>query len=168
MRIFKTSLLVFCFVCTGFTQNTIEKNLQKFNDESVPYITMEEIKEHEVTLLDTRTKSEFEVSHLKGAVWVGYRTFNIDSIVNSFPQKNTPIVVYCSIGVRSEDIGEQLIKAGYRDVKNLYGGIFAWKNKGNPVYNLNKKETDSIHAFSKQWGKLLTKGKKVYPRDDKL
>ena len=40
------------------------------------------------------------------------------------------IIVYCSIGVRSEDIGEKLKELGYTKILNLYGGIFDWKNKG--------------------------------------
>jgi predicted sulfurtransferase len=92
---------------------------------------------------------------------VGYKGFEKDSITNKIEDKNAPIVVYCSIGVRSEDIGEKLQKAGFTNVKNLYGGIFEWKNQGNPVYK-NKMETDSVHTFNKQWGKLLDKGIKVY------
>ena len=71
-------------------------------------------------------------------------------------------MVYCSLGVRSEDIAEQLKKAGYNKVKNLYGGIFEWKNNGFPIYNLENKETDSIHTFSMKWSKWLKKGIKVY------
>ena len=51
---------------------------------------------------------------------------------------------------------------GYKNVQNLYGGIFEWKNNDGKVYNQQEKETDSVHAFSKHWGKLLLKGEKVY------
>jgi predicted sulfurtransferase len=69
--------------------------------------------------------------------------------------------VYCSLGVRSEDIAETLQKAGYTNIKNLYGGIFNWKNNNLPVVNRQQKPTDSVHVYSKQWGKWLTKGIKV-------
>jgi len=76
--------------------------------------------------------------------------------------KSHPIIVYCSIGIRSEDIGEKLKKMGFINILNLYGGIFDWKNKGKQVYNDKEIATDSVHAFSKHWGRLLHEGIKVY------
>lgn len=98
------------------------------------------------------------MSHLNNAIWVGYEKFEIDSL--PIKDKNKNIVVYCSTGVRSEDIGEKLIARGYKHVQNLYGGIFRWVEKGYPVYD-NSRQTNRIHVFSKYWGKLLTKGEKV-------
>ena len=71
-------------------------------------------------------------------------------------------LVYCSIGVRSENIGEKLQQLGYTNVYNLYGGIFEYKNEGGTVYNLQNKPTDSVHTYNKKWSKYLTKGNKVY------
>ena len=133
------------------------------NNESVPYIQVEELATNEgLTLLDTREREEFKVSHLQNAQWVGYDQFDIDAFLKQYPDKNTPLVVYCSIGVRSEDIGEQLQKAGYSNVQNLYGGIFQWKNKGYPVVDTLKEKTEKVHAYSKYWGRLLTNAEKVY------
>ena len=52
-------------------------------------------------------------------------------------RKKTPTIVYCTIGARSETIGEKLKKNGFTNVYNLYGGIFEWKNADFKV--LNKK-----------------------------
>ena len=113
-------------------------------------------------LLDTRDKREFAVSHLAKAIWVGNRKFDTDQITSVIPSKNTPIVVYCSIGVRSEKVGEKLIEKGYIEVYNLYGGIFQWKNKDYPVYDPIGKETDRVHAYNRHWGKMLDNATKVY------
>jgi len=146
-----------------FSQNKLDKTLKKFNKESVPYIQVEELKEiQKPLLLDTRQKEEFTVSHLKNAIWVGYKEFELDSVTPKIGSKDREIVVYCSIGVRSENIGDKLVKAGYINVKNLYGGIFEWKNNGYPVYDSEGNETENVHAFNKHWGKLLKNGKKVY------
>ncbi|HAF78076.1 MAG TPA: rhodanese-like domain-containing protein, partial [Maribacter sp.] len=83
-------------------------------------------------------------------------------VLESLPDKTQPIIVYCSIGVRSEDIGEKLKELGYTKILNLYGGIFDWKNKGGQVFNSKEIPTDSVHAFSRHWGKLLQEGIKVY------
>lgn len=163
MRFLFTTLITVSIHTFVFTQSTIEDALKKFNKNSVDYITVDQLKKMDsIVLFDTRKKEEFAISHLKDAVWVGYKSFNVNAILEQYPSKDTPIVVYCSIGVRSENIGEKLIRAGYTNVKNLYGGIFEWVNHENPIFDSNKTKTEKIHAFSKHWGQLLTNGQKVY------
>ncbi len=162
MRFLFTVVLILTIILSASAQKKLERTLKQLNSESVPYIYVNELRLLEgTTILDTRKRTEYEVSHLKGAIWVGYKNFEKDSVSSKIDDKNTPIVVYCSIGVRSEDIGEKLQKAGFTNVKNLYGGIFEWKNQGNAVYK-NNMETDSVHTFNKQWSKLLNTGVKVY------
>ncbi len=149
-----------------FGQTTIAETLKQFNDESVPYTYVEELTNLDAfVLLDTRAKEEFEVSHLKNAIWVGYERFEADTVLTKVAKKDAPIVVYCSIGARSEEIGEKLQALGYTNVKNLYGGIFEWKNKGHSVFDPEGEETKKVHAFDREWGKLLKKGKKVYSNE---
>ena len=140
----------------------MDKTLKRFNKESVAYVSVEQLKSESVILLDARKKEEYDVSHLKAAIWIGHKEFEENDVLGKVPNKEDSIVVYCSIGVRSENIGERLIEMGYKNVQNLYGGIFEWKNNGGKVYNLKGKETDSVHAFNKHWGKLLRQGEKVY------
>ncbi|MCG2459899.1 rhodanese-like domain-containing protein [Flavobacteriaceae bacterium F89] len=141
----------------------MDKVLRQWNKNSVPYISVDQLAALKgPVLLDAREKEEFDISHLQHAIWVGDKTFNMDSVHLKIPDKNTPLIVYCSVGVRSEDIGEKLLANGYTHVKNLYGGIFEWKNDGYPIYDDVGRETDSIHAFSRHWGKLLKSGIKVY------
>ncbi len=148
---------------SGVAQKKMDRIIRTFNNESVPYIHIPEaIEKDSIVFLDTREIGEFKVSHLKNAVWVGYDTFDPQIVKDSIPDANTPIVVYCSIGVRSENIGEKLQKLGYTNIQNLYGGIFKWKNMGNPVFDSIGNETEKVHAFNKLWGKLLVKGEKVY------
>ena len=163
MRLLLYFVIISTFSLGVHGQKSIEKTLKNFNKNTVEYITVEELKDADTPiLLDTRKREEYDVSKIKDAVWVGYKAFEIDSVYEIIPDKDAPIVVYCSIGVRSENIGEKLEKAGYTNVKNLYGGIFEWKNEGNPVYDGQENSTEKVHAFSKHWGKLLTNGEKVY------
>lgn len=162
---FQLLLFLMTLGVTSCAQQSIPKVLQQLNDGTVDYISVEDLHEIEAPLLlDAREKEEFGVSHLENAVWVGYDGFDINKVVQQFPNKEKPIVVYCSIGVRSEAIGEQLKNAGYANVKNLYGGIFEWKNKGYPVYDENQQETEKVHAFSNYWGRFLTNAEKVYDK----
>ncbi|WP_242084426.1 rhodanese-like domain-containing protein [Aestuariivivens sediminis] len=145
-------------------QDTLSGLLSRYNTRSIPYISVQELAmpKTKAMVLDAREEKEFNVSHIKHAIHVGYESFNLDSVQRLLPDKNADIVVYCSIGIRSEAIAEVLKKGGYTHVKNLYGGIFEWKNHNFPVYNLEHKETDSIHIYSNEWRSWLKKGIKVY------
>jgi len=156
-----TIILISCCALPINAQKTISDVLKKYNTESIPYITVDKLKTNTTILLDAREKKEFEVSHLKNAQFVGYEKFNLKKTIQKLPNKDAQIVVYCSLGVRSEDIAEKLRSKGYTNVQNLYGGIFEWKNKGNDVYSKGSK-TEKVHAFSEEWGKWLLKGEKVY------
>jgi rhodanese-related sulfurtransferase len=113
-----------------------------------------------VFILDTREQDEFDVSHLKYARHVGYIWFDMRSVYD-IPKQST-IVVYCAVGNRAERIGEKLLKAGYKNVYNLYGGIFEWINQGNPVYTSDMVQTSEIHGYNKHWGNWLIRGAKVF------
>jgi len=153
----------------SYSQNTLDKLLKKYNDNGVPYITVEELAmpKTEAILLDSREPKEFKVSHIKGATCVGYDNFDIASIEKQYPNKDEKIVVYCSLGIRSETVGEKLKKAGYTNVYNLYGGIFEWKNKDKIVIDSQEKETEKVHTFNKDWSKWLNKGEKIYEKEVK-
>ncbi|WP_034041600.1 rhodanese-like domain-containing protein [Wocania ichthyoenteri] len=161
----KTKILYILLFFSGisFSQENLSELLKKHNSESIPYISAEDLsKQQNIIILDSRELSEYKTSHLQHAIYVGYDNFNLKKTIKKFNNKQQPIVVYCSLGIRSEDIAEKLKKAGYTNVYNLYGGIFEWKNNNMPVYNSKEKETDSIHTFSKEWSKWLNKGTKVY------
>ncbi|MDD5149073.1 MAG: rhodanese-like domain-containing protein [Flavobacterium sp.] len=151
-------LTTFCFA-----QNTIPKILEKLNNKSVPYISVAALQSKEnYILLDARQIKEFNVSHIENAINIGFDRFDSKKVTTILKDKNATIVVYCSIGVRSEKIGEKLQKLGYKNVFNLYGGIFEWKNNGGKVVTNQNVETDKIHTFNKEWSVYLKKGTKVY------
>ena len=154
---------MFCCLASVNAQKTLGEVLKKYNTESISYITVNKLQSNTdtVILLDAREEREFDVSHLKNALFVGYEQFNLKKTIKKLPQKDAKIVVYCSLGVRSEDIAEKLKSKGYTNVYNLYGGIFEWKNEGNDVYSKGLK-TEKVHAFSEEWSKWLLKGIKVY------
>ncbi len=113
-------------------------------------------------LLDTRQQEEYEVSHLAGAYFLGYENFQVEEL-QEVP-KDTLIILYCSVGYRSERVGEQLKAAGFTNVHHLYGGLFEWVNQGLPVYD-SKGRTNKVHAYSRAWGVWLQKGEKVYGKE---
>lgn len=128
---------------------------------SVPFISAAQLRRQPApVLLDTRAPAEFAVSHLRGARGVGYADFSLAE-VRGLPL-DTPIVVYCSVGARSEKIGAQLQRAGYTHVQNLYGGLFEWVNEGYPIVTTRNTPTTNVHPYSPAWGLWLKRGQQVY------
>jgi rhodanese-related sulfurtransferase len=154
---------VFFFSCfMGFSQETLTELLDTYNTHTIPYISVEELSKLKTgtIILDARERIEFNTSHIENAQFIGYDTFKIKDV--DIKDKNAQIVVYCSLGIRSEVIAKKLKKAGFNNVLNLYGGIFEWKNKGLKVVDLNNNTTEKVHVFSKEWSKWLIKGEKVH------
>lgn len=85
-------------------------------------------KDSSVIVLDTRSPEEYREGHLENARFVNYTTFQLSDIQDI--AKKTPIVVYCLSGGRSGRVAQQLLKAGYRNIKNLNGGIRSWQAAG--------------------------------------
>ena len=159
-------IILLLFASTTSAQKSLEFVLQANNNESIPYISVSELRnlqlKETVVILDTREMKEYDVSHINSAKYVGYDRFSSEEISANILNKNASIVVYCSLGIRSEDVGEKLKKEGFTNVKNLYGGIFEWKNNDLPLVDSEGKETENVHVYSKFWGNWLKKGKKVY------
>jgi len=159
-KLFYILIILFSISLHG---QSIKKLLKKHNSESVAYASVAMTKSNpNLVLLDARELKEYQVSHLKNAIHVGYDYFDLEKTSSKLPNKKATIVVYCSIGIRSEDVGEKLQKAGYKNVFNLFGGIFEWKNKQNIVVDSLNNPTEKVHTFSKEWSTWLKKGIKVY------
>ena len=132
---------------------------------SVPFVWAEELKNsvdegEEFYLFDSREKKEFETSHIPNAIWVGYESFNKGKVKGL--DRNKKVIVYCSVGFRSEKIGEKLSSLGFSDVLNLHGGIFDWVNQGNKVVDSKGEKTEKVHTYNEDWSRWLERGEKVY------
>jgi rhodanese-related sulfurtransferase len=104
-------------------------------------------------LLDARTPAEFAVSHLRGARRIDPEAAGLDPIELAH---DTPLVVYCSVGLRSASVAERLARTGFTHVYNLEGGIFQWANEGREVYR-GAERVAKVHPFDRGWGRLLRK-----------
>lgn len=154
-------ILLFTLDMARCQTKSYKEKLESLYNHTVPVILSRNLEnKNAVVLLDIRSADEFEVSHLKGAQMIDYDHFNKND-VKDIPL-DAQVVVYCSVGYRSEKIGEKLLELGFKDVKNLYGGIFQWKNEGFGVVNNNLQKTDSVHTYNKSWSKWLENGIKVY------
>lgn len=141
----------------GVKNPEFERKINSYISRSVPLITVEELRknQNEVIIFDARELKEYNISHLEGADF-----FDLEKIKQKKELlKNKKIVVYCSIGYRSERKGEELQKLGFENVFNLYGGIFEWVNIGLPIENSAHVETHEIHTYNRRWSKWMTNKK---------
>jgi sodium/bile acid cotransporter 7 len=120
----------------------------------VPHIPPSAVKDLQatgtpVTLIDTRSKEEQEVSTIPGSL-----------TIEEFERRekdlsNTKIIPYCTIGYRSSQYAGELRKRGL-DASNLEGSILAWTHEGLPLVTKDRirgREVPSkrVHVFSDQW-----------------
>lgn len=78
-------------------------------------------------LFDVRTREEYEVGHLSGAVLIPYDTIR-ERIPVVAPDKSTRVYLYCHSGGRASMAQETMQEMGYNDVVNL-GGISSASRK---------------------------------------
>ena len=161
-----SSILSICFLLLNpcFGQETqvkcinpeFEEVVDDYLDYSIPFITVADAFEvqNDYLFLDARELDEFRTSHIKGAVHIGYDDFDIKTIKDKI-KSDTPIIIYCSIGYRSEIIGKKLSEGGFTNIRNLYGSIFEWVNQHRPIYDGTGKQTNNLHTFNKKWSKWV-------------
>lgn len=83
-----------------------------------------------VTLIDVRTPDEFALGALKGAV-----NIPLDDMRERIKEIPTdkPVYLYCGVGLRGYLASNILLQNGYKDVKNLIGGVKLYKAATAPL-----------------------------------
>ena len=80
-------------------------------------------------LVDTREDNEWAKGHVRGAVHLSRGIIERD-VETAYPDKETPLVLYCGGGFRSALVADNLQKMGYTRVVSLDGGWRALKESG--------------------------------------
>jgi molybdopterin/thiamine biosynthesis adenylyltransferase/rhodanese-related sulfurtransferase len=83
-------------------------------------------------LVDVRRRDEWDEGHIPGAVHIPRGSLE-SRIEKAQPDRERPIVVYCSAGERSAFAARTLGELGYEDVSSLAGGFTDWKQNGFPT-----------------------------------
>ena len=84
--------------------DAFDKELTRLLSFSVPTIGVRELRDiqNEVYIFDAREEEEYLTSHIKGARYLGYKKFDEQKLAGV--PKNAKVVVYCSVGYRSEKL----------------------------------------------------------------
>lgn len=83
-------------------------------------------------LVDVREEWEYELAHIGGSGHICRGTLEM-SIEQDFPDRDAPLLLYCSRGDRSALAAATLLQLGYRRVASIDGGLHAWREKNLPV-----------------------------------
>ena len=85
-----------------------------------------------VIVVDVREIPEFEAGHIEGAIHIPLRQLakNLDRLPSD---KNAPLAVICRSGGRSSYGIMALWLLGYRNLRNIAGGMLGWEKEGFPV-----------------------------------
>ena len=81
-------------------------------------------------VLDVREPYEYAEGHLAGSRLLPLA--QVASQAAALP-KDAPVYVICRSGNRSVTASKTLLELGFKDVRNVEGGILAWQGAGYPV-----------------------------------
>jgi rhodanese-related sulfurtransferase len=173
MRSLLASVLCFLALQTGCAQDlgwTAVNQMIASDFPDAPLITTDSLAERlsdptapRPVLLDARSPEEYAVSHLPDAR-------RVDPQAEAFPDldtlsRDTPIVVYCSVGYRSARVTTRLREQGFTNAANLEGSIFRWANEGRTVVR-DSTPVRSVHPYDRTWGTLLNDPLHAYAPTD--
>jgi len=100
----------------------------------IPEITAREVKKlmdakEPFVLIDVREPQEYQICRIPGS-----KLIPLGEIPKRMNELNSAdeIVVHCKVGMRSAQAVQLLMKAGFRKIHNLKGGILAWADQVDP------------------------------------
>lgn len=83
-------------------------------------------------VVDVREPSEFAEGHIEGARNIQLAKL-AERAVELEAHKETPVIVTCQSGTRSMAAGKKLTALGFKQVYEMRGGMFAWKDNSLPI-----------------------------------
>lgn len=91
---------------------------------------LRDMDKEKVTLIDVRTAEEFATGAIEGAI-----NLPLDDIRESLARipSGKPVVLYCGVGLRGYLASCILRQNGFKDVRNLIGGLRTYKTATAPV-----------------------------------
>lgn len=90
------------------------------------------IQSGESVVIDVRTPAEFADGHIPNAKNIDIKEATFDEKISEL-DRSTNYVINCQMGGRSARATAKMQELGFKNVKNLLGGIVAWKASSLPV-----------------------------------
>lgn len=118
------SLLPFTAICATAAEKALPAATQTATTISVSELQSAMDSKKGWLIVDVREPDEFAQGHLAGAVNIPLG--QVETRKGEIPKDKT-VVLMCRSGRRSGLAQETLAKAGFTNLRNLEGGILAWK-----------------------------------------
>lgn len=142
----------------GRTALEVERRYADFRQgrfAEVPDISVAELRrqlrqERQLVLVDVREPREQAVSMLPGAI--GLRQFEAALAADPQHFRDTLVVPYCTIGLRSGLVARELRQRGFQ-TRNLAGSVLAWAHAGLP-FEQDGRATHRVHVYEQGWNLL--------------
>jgi rhodanese-related sulfurtransferase len=118
-------------------ENTVQSTTLGETNPITPEITTEQLEkilaDHSGPVLDVRFAEEYAIAHIPGSINIYEK--EIETIIQRFPNKATPIVLYCNgpFCGKSKRVSSELVKLGYTNVKRYQLGLPIWRALGHTV-----------------------------------
>lgn len=110
-------ILISCLLMTGCISTA---SVQQIAVDDVKNIIDHRDEYLDTVIIDVRTKEEYLLKHLEGAI-----NIPLDTIENIDIAKDKKIILYCQSGNRSSEAGKILVELGYKNVYDM-GGTNSW------------------------------------------
>jgi len=118
----------------------LEGGMNAWRQQGLPIATLPQVSipelararnEGSMDVLDVRGDGEWSEGHIEGAVHV--HGGMVEERLDEIPRNGRPLAVICGSGYRSTVAASVLKRAGFRDVRNVPGGMRGWKSARLPV-----------------------------------
>jgi rhodanese-related sulfurtransferase len=110
----------------------LENLKNPYDSVAVPKLAEELAAGARPLVVDVRPPEQYAAEHLPGAINIPQA--ELPARVAELPEdRDVPVVMVCAIGRTSKETTLYLKSLGYRQVRNLKGGITEWIRKGQPT-----------------------------------
>jgi len=90
------------------------------------------INRQDALVVDVSPINDFEKGHIVGSKHVALSQFDPENKVLA-KVKDLPVAVVCRTGIQSDGAAKRLVKAGFKQVYALDGGVAAWQQADLPL-----------------------------------
>ena len=120
----------FCGVAPAAPEVAVSTSTNNDTETDVKELKRKLDAKEDFFLLDVREPNEFQIGRIPGSTLIPLG--EVPQRVSEIP-RDKEIVVHCKMGGRSAKAAAFLRQQGYKNVKNLKGGILDWSDKIDPT-----------------------------------
>jgi rhodanese-related sulfurtransferase len=124
-------VLIFVSVLLAFVASEVSRLFRGYK-EVTPGALTQLINRDSPLLVDLSSNQDFEKGHIPGARHVPLSQFDPEN-KELAKVRDLPVAVYCKTGTTSATAATRLVKAGFKRVFWLGGGLAAWQQADLPL-----------------------------------